>query len=69
MTDTIPATGGCCLCPGPYHNHGHNPWPLVPDDDDFSRCCDTCNTTKVVPARLTMITRLRTSIDDANATD
>ena len=39
-------TGSCCLCDNTYVNYGHNPWPLVPDDDDFSRCCDTCNTTK-----------------------
>ena len=46
----------CCLCgddieewPG-GGSYGHNPDPLGDDD----RCCDTCNGTKVLPARLRM---------------
>jgi len=53
----------CCLCGQPCepwpgsdtvpHGYGHNPAPLGVHDDD--RCCDTCNYTKVIPARLTNI--------------
>lgn len=51
----IPQVGQCCLCNEPYEQYGNNPWPLVPDDDDISRCCNNCNTIKVIPARLLSI--------------
>lgn len=44
----------CCLCDneievqGSGWGHGHNAEPLVED----GRCCDTCNSAKVIPARL-----------------
>lgn len=50
--------GSCCLCDGDFFDFGHNPWPLVPDDDDYSRCCDSCNTSKVLPARLAMLNNI-----------
>lgn len=40
----------CCLCGKKVVGYGNNPWPLVKDIK--SRCCDQCNTTKVVPARI-----------------
>jgi hypothetical protein len=47
----------CCLCGAPcepWHDpptgYGHNPAPLGNTDHD--RCCDACNATKVIPARL-----------------
>jgi hypothetical protein len=47
----------CCLCNGPLDEwggslYGHNPYPLVDDDDVESRCCGLCNETKVLPERL-----------------
>ena len=47
----------CCLCENPIEPHhaygvthgwteGHNAAPLA-----NGRCCDTCNATKVIPAR------------------
>jgi len=50
----------CCLCGAPcepWHldpptGYGHNPDPLGNNDTD--RCCDYCNYSKVVPARLRM---------------
>lgn len=58
----------CCLCKkeikGPKHPHtnellfktgeymGNNPYPLVARDDYDSRCCDLCDCTMVLPARL-----------------
>jgi hypothetical protein len=47
----------CCLCGEPcepWHEpptgYGHNPAPLGITDDD--RCCDYCNASKVIPARI-----------------
>lgn len=41
----------CCFCRvrmvEPYTN---NPWPASTDPQD--RCCDDCNITQVIPARL-----------------
>ena len=51
----------CCLC-GKEITHigydegeylGNNPHPLSENEDD--RCCDECNETKVIPARLNQI--------------
>ena len=48
----------CCLCGEPCEpwfpgddpgGYGHNPEPLV---DSPARCCNTCNDTKVIAARL-----------------
>ena len=40
----------CCLCGKEIKDMGHNPWPLREKVHD--RCCDECNTEKVIPARL-----------------
>lgn len=40
----------CCLCGQTFVGYGNNPWPLSHDIND--RCCDRCNDTKVIPARL-----------------
>jgi hypothetical protein len=46
----------CCLCSNDIEvaacgwEGGHNPSPLGESSED--RCCDECNTTKVIPARL-----------------
>jgi hypothetical protein len=45
-------TGTCSLCGGPYDHFGNNPEPLK---DVEERCCDNCNTSKVIPARLRRI--------------
>lgn len=42
-------TGRCCLCGNTYVNYGNNAQPL-----DNGRCCDMCNMTKVIPARMSM---------------
>ena len=42
--------GYCCLCGEDFTNYGNYAWPLREHDDD--RCCDTCNNTQVIPARL-----------------
>lgn len=38
----------CVLCGSPIAGYGNNPDPLA----QAGRCCDDCNTTKVIPARI-----------------
>ena len=40
----------CCLCGKTVNGWGNNPWPL--NNDPEAECCDVCNETKVIPARL-----------------
>lgn len=59
MEDILPKYK-CCLCGGDIETQangwtgGHNPEPLAPAT---SRCCGTCNSTKVIPERLYQVTR------------
>ena len=46
-SDTIPKHQKCCLCGGHYDGYGHDPAPL-----GSGKCCDECNTNKVIPAQL-----------------
>ena len=39
----------CSLCGEPFLGMGHNPEPLKRYQD---RCCNDCNQTKVIPARM-----------------
>lgn len=41
-------TGRCVLCGVRYLNFGNNAEPV----SKLGRCCDKCNQTKVIPARL-----------------
>lgn len=38
----------CCLCDGIYVGYGNNPAPIKNE----GRCCDGCNITRVIPARV-----------------
>lgn len=40
----------CCICGKKITGWGNNPWPV--DKSEDARCCDTCNITQVIPARL-----------------
>lgn len=40
----------CCICGDTFEGFGNNPWPIVYDEK--ARCCDDCNATVVIPARL-----------------
>jgi len=42
----------CCLCGKEFVGWGNNPSPLADED---KKCCDECNYTKVIPARLAEI--------------
>ena len=43
----------CCLCGKEFEGWGNNPWPLALNEEE--RCCDECNDTKVIPARLRLM--------------
>jgi hypothetical protein len=56
----------CCICDGEIDKHytpegkmywdkGHNPAPVKTGEDD--RCCDNCNATVVLTARLGAVVR------------
>lgn len=38
----------CCICGKKFTEYGNNPWPIRDD----GRCCDKCNWTVVLPARI-----------------
>jgi len=40
----------CCICENHFSGYGHNPQPV--DDTEGARCCDRCNSSVVIPARL-----------------
>ena len=40
----------CCICGSVCRGWGNNPWPVVKDAD--AKCCDECNGTIVIAARL-----------------
>ena len=40
----------CVLCEKSFIGYGNNPAPL--NTSDGAKCCDGCNVTKVIPARL-----------------
>ena len=41
----------CILCGKLYTGYGNNPWPIT----DHGRCCDECNSDKVIPARIILL--------------
>ena len=40
----------CCICGQEFTGLGNNPYPVRSDED--ASCCDICNDTVVIPARL-----------------
>jgi hypothetical protein len=38
----------CCLCGKKFRGWGNNPYPLEKTE---KTCCDSCNVSKVIPAR------------------
>lgn len=43
-------TNICCICGETFTGYGNNPYPVVKDKN--ARCCDDCNISVVIPARL-----------------
>jgi len=44
----------CCLCDKEVEGYGNNPRPL-PIKNENDQCCDECNQTKVIPARIELL--------------
>ena len=43
----------CAICGKEIENKfGNNPWPVRTDED--ARCCDECNTSFVIPSRISL---------------
>lgn len=40
----------CSICKQRFRGFGNNPWPVTQGEGD--RCCDDCNSMKVIPARM-----------------
>ncbi len=40
----------CCICGKHFVGWGNDPWPV--DMRDNVECCNACNNSKVLPARL-----------------
>ena len=43
----------CCICGKKFTGWGNNPWPVV--NDPGAECCNDCNNTYVIPARIKMM--------------
>ena len=42
----------CCLCGITFVGYGNDPWPLKPRYFGSKVCCNGCNATKVLKARI-----------------
>lgn len=51
VDEIIECENKCCICKNELIGYGNNPDPVK----DFGRCCDDCNASEVVPARLTLM--------------
>ena len=58
-------TGKCCFCGKPFDLYGNSPDPV--DMRKNARCCDSCDTNIVIPARIGYVEALREGGDDAAA--
>lgn len=46
----------CVICNKKIEDEfGNDPWPLK----DFGKCCDKCNSNKVIPARFELLKELK----------
>ena len=53
----------CCLCDSTFLGYGNNAEPL----EKGGRCCDSCNFTKVIPFRITILTNREKREDEKRA--
>lgn len=44
----------CCICGKQFNGWGNNPYPVK----ESGKCCDECNWTQVIPARLKRLKQL-----------
>lgn len=57
MADKKKTVKRCCLCGCVITGWGNDPWPLNTDEE--AECCDACDFTKVVPARINLLNSQR----------
>lgn len=49
----------CCICNKSFYGHGNNPAPVK----HYGRCCNECNTEKVIPARISEKTKAALNVE------
>ena len=49
------ASAACCFCKGPLGKFGNSPAPAA----TTGKCCDVCNFTVVIPARVDLMQKVR----------
>lgn len=49
--DTVEFIKTCCICGKDFTGYGNNPDPVKTD----GKCCDECNLTVVIPARMRLL--------------
>jgi hypothetical protein len=49
----------CCFCGETFHDYGNNPNPV--NNEAGARCCDSCNASIVIPARIEAYLQARAS--------
>ena len=55
----------CCFCGGDAGKYGSDPWPIYWGGK--KRCCDECNLTYVIPARLdarAVVTKIQEAVKE-----
>ena len=53
----------CCFCGQEFYGFGNNPWPA--NSDVNARCCDHCNMTVVLPARIKQMTEKQSGTEQS----
>ena len=47
----------CCICGKEFIGWGNNPYPITDEEDEV--CCDECNYSEVLPARLERLREMK----------
>lgn len=55
----------CCICGKKFVGWGNDPWPV--NMDEKARCCDKCNSEKVLPARLAQMFGGKNNVERPNS--
>lgn len=53
----------CCFCGETFYDYGNNPAPV--NNEAGARCCDDCNSSVVIPARIEAYMRSKISEYDS----
>ena len=47
----------CCICGKEFIGWGNNPYPITDEEDEV--CCDECNYSEVLPARIEQLRQMK----------